>query len=69
MKLELKVKKWKEKDLGRSEVNWMFKGWDTLGIGREPSVGTDGRSSYQTTWMWAPGDPDLYLLAFLAPGR
>lgn len=42
MKLELRVKKWKEKDLGRSAVSWMFKGWDTLGIGWNPLWGQMG---------------------------
>lgn len=39
MKMELRDKKWKEKDLKEKEVKWMFKGWDPLRIGWVPLEG------------------------------
>lgn len=34
--MELRVKKWREKDLKERQVKWMFKGWDPLMTGWGP---------------------------------
>lgn len=33
MKMEWRVKKWKEKELEEREVKWMLKGWEPLRTG------------------------------------
>lgn len=60
MKMELRVKKWKEKDLEEREVKWMLKGWDPLRTGRRPLEGQMGEPSGRLHGCWAPGDPELY---------
>ena len=36
VRMELRVKKWREKDLKERQVKWMFKGWDPLMTGWGP---------------------------------
>lgn len=64
MKMELRVKKWKEKGLEEREVKWMFKGWDPLRTGWGPLQGQMREPNVRLHGSWAPGDPELYSICF-----
>lgn len=62
--MELKVKKWKEKDSEGWEVKWMFKGWNLLRTVWGPLGGQVGEANVRLHGPWAPGGPELYSIYF-----